>query len=306
MAIALTLRDFEILQALGTARYLTAPQLQALYWRAVRGGEYGPLKACQRRLRQLTTYGLIRRIEQPVRRGEGPRPYIYALDKPGADILIEELGIEPGQLDWKSRTAEENYPFMEHLLATHDFRIALTLACEQHGFTLDTWVEEKTLKSEEMRDYVTLTGASGSPQRVAVVPDGFFTLLTHQRRGRFCLEIDRGMVTVAPTQADQRGWTQKIRAYLEYQASGTYERRYGGRQLWVLTVTTSERRLAHLKAATEAAGGDHRFWFTTFDQVTQKSQLANHGMQQMTYNAGLLTEPIWQQAGSTSRYRLIE
>jgi hypothetical protein len=305
MTIAITPRDLEILQALATARYLTAPQIQALYWRARKGGEYGTLKACQRRLRLLTTHALLRRIDQPVRRGEGPRPYIYALDRAGAELVSQELGLALEELDWKSKAAEANYPFMEHLLATHDFRIALTRACETHGFTLETWLDEKVLKQEEMRDYVLLKSVSGAAQRVAVIPDAFFVLKTAQRIGRFCLEIDRGMVTVAPKSAE-RGWTQKIRAYLEHQASGLYERRYQSRNLWVLTVTTSERRLLHLKQATEEVGGDHRFWFTTFAQIAQKRLSSQNVVQEVLYNAGLLTEPIWYQAGSNRLHRLLE
>lgn len=291
MAISLTLRDMEILQALWTARYLTAVQLQALFWRESRGGQFGQTKACQRRLRQLTQHGLVRRIEQPVKRGEGPRPYIYALNKGGAELLGAELGIASDEVDWKPREAESNYPFLEHLLATNDFRIALTLACERQGFTLETWLDEKVLKSEEMREYVLLTSVAGAQQRVAVIPDGFFVLQAGQRRARCCVEIDRGMVTVAPTAAWQRGWTQKVRAYLEYQASGAYEKRYGSKNLWVLTVTTSERRLLHLKQATEEVGGDFRFWFTTFAQLTPET---------------LLTAPIWHQAGNDQRHSLLE
>lgn len=291
MAISLTSRDVEILQALWTARYLTAVQLQALFWRESRGGQFGQTKACQRRLRQLTEHDLVRRIEQPVKRGEGPRPYIYALNKGGAELLVAELGIASDEVDWKPREAESNYPFLEHLLATNDFRIALTLACERQGFTLETWLDEKMLKSEEMRDYVLLAGMAGAQQQVAVIPDGFFVLQADNRRARCCVEVDRGMVTVTPTAAWQRGWTQKVRAYLEYQASGAYEKRYGSKNLWVLTVTTSERRLQHMKQATEEVGGDFRFWFATFDQISPET---------------ILTEKIWYQAGSNILHCLLE
>lgn len=284
------LRDLEILQAIWTARYMTTPQIQALFWRETKGGQFGALKASQRRLRQLTQAGLLRRIEQPVRRGEGPRPFIYTLDRLGAQVLSQELGIEPDEADWKPKSAEENYPFLQHLLATNDFRIALTLACAQYAFTLETWLDEKLLKSEEMRDYVTVR-VGNAEQRIAVVPDGFFVLLAGQRRARCCVEIDRGMVTVSPTLAEQRGWTQKVRAYLEYHASGSYTRRYQSHNLWVLTVTTGERRLLNMKQATEAVGGDFRFWFTTFDQITP---------------AQVLTEPIWYQAGNDARHALLE
>jgi hypothetical protein len=305
MTLSIMPRDLAILYDLATARYLTAPQIQALYWRALKGGAYGTLKACQRRLRLLTMHHLLRRIDQPVRRGEGPRPYIYALDRAGAEIASQDLGIALEELEWKPKASEANAIFMEHHIASHDFRVALTRSCETHGFTLEKWVEEKELRREELRDYVLLTSSSGAKQRVAVIPDGYFVLKTPQRIGRFSLEIDRGTVSVAPKLAE-RGFTQKVRAYLEYQASGQYERRYGSRNLWVLIVTTGPRRLAHLKAAAEEVGGDHRFWFTTFDHIAQKRLSPQRVVQEVVYNPGLLTEPIWSYAGSSSLHRLLE
>ena len=65
--LRLTLRDIEILEAIYSARYMTVPQLQALFWREHRGGAFGQRKACQRRLRQLYAHGLVRRIGKPDR-----------------------------------------------------------------------------------------------------------------------------------------------------------------------------------------------------------------------------------------------
>ena len=59
----------------------------------------------------------------------------------------------------------------------------------------------------------------------------------------------------------------------------------------VLTVTTGAQRLDNLKAATEAEGGDSRFWFATADEATDPAKL--------------LTEKIWYQAGSTDRFALL-
>ena len=136
-----------------------------------------------------------------------------------------------------------------------------------------------------------LTGPSGGTQKVAVIPDASFVIGIGDRQGRFCLEIDRGTVTVSPTAWQQRGWTQKIRAYLEYYQSGAYEQRFQTRSFRVLTVTTSEERLRNMRKATEEAGGDARFWFTTFDHVTPEM---------------ILTEKIWFPAVSDIPYSLLE
>jgi hypothetical protein len=283
MAITLTQRDIQILETLYTARYLTTQQIQALFWRPLQGGTWGPVKACERRMRLLYTNGLVRRIEQPVKRGEGPQPYIYALDRRGADILVVERGIEPHDIDWKPKSAEENYPFLRHLLATNDVRIALTLACEGHGVELVSWLDEKELKSEGMKDYVTITTPEGKRQQTPVIPDAAFLLRWEKKRALFFVEIDCGTVTVAPSRWETRGWSRKVQAYLAYADSEAYRRRYGERRARILTVTTSQLRLAHLKATTETTGGGNQFWFTTFELATNQ--------------ANLLTAPIWSVAG---------
>ena len=60
--------------------------------------------------------------------------------------------------------------------------------------------------------------------------------------------------------------------------------------LRVLTVTTGEKRLASLKAATEQTGGRARFWFTTFECIKSCDVLVN---------------PIWQVASKEDSYALI-
>jgi hypothetical protein len=281
-SIRLSRRDLAILAALHASRYLNAPQIQALFWQASKGGEWGRLKACQRRLRQLNQRHLVRRIELPVKRGEGPKPYIYALDQAGAQLLAGELGLDPREIEWQPKDAEENYPFLEHTLATNDLRIAFTLAAQTHQGELERWVGEKELKSEGMKEYVTVTGPQGKSQKVALIPDGYFVLRLGEKRGHFFLEVDRRTVTVEPSVWERRGWVKKVSAYLAYYQDGHYQARFGTRSLRVLTVTTGERRLAHLKGVTETAGAKALFWFTTFAQAT---------------SAQVLTEPIWQVAG---------
>src|SRR5690242_16792887 len=84
--LRLTLRDVAVLEDLYTSRYMTAPQIQALHWRENRGGQFGQLKACQRRLRLMHDAGLVRRIEPFIHYTEGKKPLIYALDKAGAQV----------------------------------------------------------------------------------------------------------------------------------------------------------------------------------------------------------------------------
>lgn len=290
MALHLTPRDLEILQTLHTARYLTTPQIQALFWRESRGGRWGLQKACERRLRMLTAAGLIRRIELPVRRGDPSLPYVYTLDRKGARILIAELGLEIREDEWRRKNAEEHYPFLQHLLLTNDLRIAVQHACERHSMELVQWIDEKTLKSAGMKDYVMVVLPKGTRKRVPVIPDAAFVIRADAKTALFFAEIDNRTVTVAPSSAERRGWTRKIMAYVAWFGSKAYHDRYGGRPARVLTVTTGPLRLDHLKEATERAGGGQHFYFTTFEQAT-----AEH----------ILTAPIWEVAGAQTPAALL-
>lgn len=283
MPLHVTPRDLEILIALHTARYLTTDQVQRLFWRDTPGAS-GPRKACERRLRKLRESGLIRHIEQPVTRAEPSKPYIYTLDKQGAEILVAELGLNPRDVAWKPMTTEANYPFLAHLLATTDLRIALLLSCERNQLQLEEWLDEKVLKSENMRDYVFLPSPDGQRYRTAVVPDALFVLKRGDSKALFFVEVDQSTVTIETSIWQRRSWTRKVQTYLAYFDSDPYRNRFGARPARVLTVTTSAARREHLKQATEREGGDRRFRFAIFGEASDPDKV--------------LSEKIWHTAGS--------
>jgi hypothetical protein len=311
--IHLTPRDLKILCGFDGPRYLTAAHIEALYWRSIQGGELGTQRCTQRRLQQLRTAGLIRAIQQRVLKGgQGDLPYIYTLDRKGAAIVSQELGIELRTVDYLPKSGEENYPFMEHLLASNDFWVAITLSSEHVGCTLVQWRHEKELRSREQIAYVTLAKTKDEKIRVSVIPDSFFIVETEWGRGSFPVEIDCSTVTL--NSASFHSWEQKIRAYLAYHASGAFEKRYGIRDFRLLTVTKSTERLRHMKQCTEAVvKDDARFWFTTFDQVTTKIPVViNPGTPKQktnyrtVYNHELLTTPVWFRTGSDQLHSIIE
>jgi hypothetical protein len=305
--IRLTLRDLNLFKVLSHVRYLTANQAEALFWRAIRGGELGTQRSAQRRLQQLRQAGLIRAIQQRILKGEGDLPYIYALDRDGAVIVSQECGVELRTLDYQPKSGEENYIFMQHLLASNDFWVAITVSSEQAECTLVQWLHEKELRSKERMDYVSVAKTNGKTARVSVIPDSFFILETGRGRGSFPVEIDCSTVPLST-------WEQKIRAYLAYHASGAFQKRYGVSNFRLLTVTKSMERLLHMKQCTEGVvKDDPRFWFTTFDQVmTRIPVVINQGTPKQklnyrtVYNPELLTAPVWYRTGSDQLHSIIE
>jgi Replication-relaxation len=283
----LTPRDRLIIQAVYEYRALTAPQIAALFFTSSEGEEGEVNTRCKHRLRMLYQHGYLFRQEQPSRLSEGRKPLVYFLDKQGAAVLNEMLETP---VKWEPKDNQVSPLFLQHLLDTNAVRLAITLATKQRGWSLEKWLDDKTLKSRQMKDRVILKGPQGGTQRASVVPDGYFVLEAGEFLYHHFLEMDRRTVTGEATRWGQRDWGRKVRAYLEYYRSGQYEKRYGTQSLRLLTVTTGERRLAHLKAITAKAGGNKRFWFTTFDLATA---------------ANILTEPIWQVVDEGAPQRLI-
>jgi hypothetical protein len=305
--IELTERDFLLTDTVGSAGYYSTSQLASLFWQ---GEDESALRGAQRRLNQLVQAGILRRIDPWIKQGHGRKSYLYALGRAAPGILCRRFSLELGAIDWKPKTSlENNFLFMDHILATNDLHIAVALSCQKHGYTLESWTDERILRKCEMRDVVTLKDAERGEQRITVIPDATFALQAGEKWGNFLVEIDRGTVTIS------RGWSEKVKALLAYQNDG-YEQRYQTHSFRVLTVSTTAERTAHLKQATEAVGGAGQFWFTTFDEVVQvkkieKKRAATQPVQIKymhlpIYNKDLLTAKIWHKAGSDNLHSLLE
>jgi hypothetical protein len=281
---ALTPRDVEIVRAVYEYRALTTPQIEALFFSPSADEPQSPRHKidtrCQHRLSLLYHAGYLFRDEQPTKLSEGRRPLVYFLDERGAALLSDTLRVPRAQLDWRSRDNDVSWPFLEHLLATNTIRIAVTISAKANGYELLRWIDDKSLRRAEQKDYVVLRGPSGSQQRVAVVPDGYFALKVGKRIYHRFLETDLGTVTGQASKPGRRDWARKVAAYLEYYKSGGYLRRYGAQGIRVLTVTTTDSRLHTLQSVTEASGGRQLFLFTTFARLA---------------SADALTGPIWRQ-----------
>ena len=288
-------RDIDIVRAVWEYRALTTHQVEKLFFRpntrdAPRAGEAVPRRKinsrCQRRLQLLFQHGYLLRDEQPVKRSEGRKPLVYFLDRRGSELLAGH----GEHVDWAAGESDVQSPFLEHLLATNDVRIAVTLASEQQGYTLAKWLDDKTLKSRHVKQYVRIEADNGKSIRAAIVPDGYFRLSLPQGDAHYLLELDRGTVVGRSSHWERRDWRRKVLAYTEYIHSGMFEDRYNGRGARILTVVPSEARLRHLRDITEDAGGRRRFWFALADEVTAEA---------------VLTEPIWRIASASGVHRLL-
>jgi Replication-relaxation len=275
----LTERDREILRQVHLLRLTTREQVERLLFPPENGQDHWTKTSKARmRLRLLYQHRYLERIPMPVGSGTWAWQPVYRLGRKGAELVASELGRTAQELpywgkgdDKDHRTSKASQLFLSHTLSINDVRIAITEAAQAHGYKVEKWLDETHLKSQEMKDHVTVTSDQGRSSKMAVIPDAYFILHLGDRRAHFFLEVDRATIT-------NRRWRMRILAYLELIRSGKYQARYQTRSLRILTVTTTDERLLNLKQTTERTGGKDLFWFTTLDQVTQ---------------ANVLSSPIW-------------
>jgi hypothetical protein len=266
-AMQLTARDVRLLNAVCDMRFLAREQLQQLL--------FSPSTAsyCKRRLALLYHNAYLERIYVPSLNVFGSTKAIYTLAPRGAGVVARDRKVEVRELNWRPHHNDRELYFMRHTLAINDFRIALTSAVQQRGMSL-SWSDERTLRRREMKDYVDDPKHRG--ERLAVVPDGYFSLEGRGQSSAFAVEIDRATV-------EEKPFKEKVRAYGEWKLTGAYEQRYGTkslRVLWVVAdVTRDSTRLERIKRWTEAEGGRSLFWFADGE--------------------------VWQKAGSGGRYALL-
>jgi len=273
----LTARDVRILNTVSDMRFLTREQVQELL--------FSPSTAsyCKRRLALLYHNAYLDRIYVPSLNAFGATKAIYTLASKGAAVVARDRKIELRELMWRPGHNDRELYFMRHTLAINDFRIRLALAARQRGLSL-AWTDERALRRREMKDYIEDPEHRG--RRLAVVPDGYFTLDDGERTSAFALEIDRATV-------EEKPFKEKVRGYGEWKVGGAYERRYGTkslRVLWVVAdVSRDSTRLERIKRWTEAEGGRSLFWFAMLTDLTPET---------------ILTEPVWLKAGSEERHSL--
>jgi hypothetical protein len=248
---------------------MTEEQIERLLFSPEQGQDHATkTSVCRRRLQLLFHNQYLERIPIPVKPGAWAWRPVYRLAKKGAELVASELDIPVAELpywgkgfDRDHRSADVGLLFLEHTLKINDVRLAITLAAQKAGYQIEKWLDETQLKSQEMKDYVTVASSQGTRVKVAVVPDAYFILNLGKRRAHFFLELDRAMMS-------NKRWKTRILAYKAYIESGKYEERYQTKSLRILTVTTTSQRMANLTTTTEKAGGGRFFWFTTFDLAT--------------------------------------
>jgi hypothetical protein len=256
----LTSRDLALIGAVYRFRVLRRAQIQQMLF---------PSKnTANQRLMLLHAHGYLARRRLPVEYGQGSGQALYLLGGRGASLLADRWGLDPAEIGWRRSQNHVSSLFLEHTLMVNEVRLAVELACQRDGHTIEAWLREDELRAAP--DRVWIETDDGPSRQVTLVPDAYLRLIAGRRRASFFLEADRSTETGAR-------WAAKVRAYLAYVRSGAYLRRYGSNCLRVLVVATSQRRMENLLRTT-ARVCDPRsrrlFWFTSLEQVAYDTVLA--------------------------------
>lgn len=255
-----------ILRLLDGFLYLTNDQIETLLFRHGATGTGRPRSpggaayAANTALRRLFDAGYLDRVPVflPGKHDATVTPhYVNVLSSAGARIAAAELRAAGQTPRYRRALRPRPWQPLLHGYWVRQFAVTAQAACAAAGWPWHAWLDDRQLAAAKRRHGLAL----------ASVPDGFFlmgrpgeapaALLPH------FLEVDLGTESVAARSPARRDWRGKVEAYLAYFDRGFREEFGVGALPVVLTVTESERRLAHLLAATAAAGGGGRFWFTT-------------------------------------------
>ena len=126
----LTARDVEILRTVNEFRAVRGDQLHRLFFTSRSAAQY--------RLQRLFQHEFLDRHVLPVTTG-GPAssPTVYTLARRGAQILIDQAGLDRRDIHLRSRAF--NWRFLNHRLKINEVRVATLLAVQALGFVLETW-----------------------------------------------------------------------------------------------------------------------------------------------------------------------
>lgn len=247
-------RDMEIIRLAYEYRFLNSRQVQGL----VKGSD----QVILRRLQKLFHHGYLDRpVSQIVFSNPlmGHQNMVYGLGDKGADLLAVKLGIDRGNILWKEKNKEASERYIQHTLMISDFRACLTMALRDIPNTeLLFWKRENT---EELREkHQVIIKEAGRQKRLAVVPDGFFSMQDPGGITYFFVEADRSTMTNARFQ-------NKLKGYWLWWRQGGPKKTFDLdiQSFRVLTLTKSRVRMENLIQAARnviETKGLLMFWFT--------------------------------------------
>lgn len=220
-------REFEILQTINNVKFITANQLQRIFFTKNENLATN-LRACNRLINKLKKFGLIASLEQRIggkRAGSGST--IWTISSAGFQLLrLDEMNSIKGT---RKKLYEPNILFLEHTLAiTEAYTRLKELDRKKKIELLEVQNEPKCWRTFSLKNTPTF-----------LKPDLFAHFAQNDEYEEFYfLELDQA--TEAPSRV-----VRKCKFYISYYNSGV-EQRQNGVFPYVLWITINEKRREQL------------------------------------------------------------
>lgn len=268
-AFQLTDRDLTIIAHIARHRFLSSENIVELD-----GGSEQNLLRC---LRVLFDHGYLDRPHAQLAHMPltGPRPMVYGLGHRGARALQEHGHRLQERTDWTERNKRAGAKFIEHTLATAYFMVGLEIACRARQDVellrereIIAGAPERTRKAREPLRLV-VPGLDNKIGVSSVIADGLFGLqFPDNTAAYFLLELDRGSMPVVRSRFDRTSIMRKLTVYWEAWRANRHVAHFGIKQIRVLTVTDSRKRMeTMLDAVNELTGGKGTNFFLFADMA---------------------------------------
>jgi len=235
-------------------RFLTCRHLSMLYYKSE--------NTCRERMSEFQEAGLVIRLFVPVTDGQ-KREAIYTLARPGAQELARLKGIS--QLGLAS-TRKPSYLFLEHGLRISDFMCSLEAALKQSGNQLLSWRSERQLKPARGKT-LRVAHPFELGEKIPIIPDGLFSLDMGGKVEHFCLEADRGTMSVFAMR-------KKLLGYIQLYRKNLHRSYFGVPHFRVLLVTNTPYRRDKLRETLRHLGYcPNMFWFAIWRDISSQKIL---------------------------------
>ncbi len=205
----------------------------------------------------------------------GSAPIVYAIGNRGMAVLAEFDGRPRARVDWTDKNRTAGRVFIEHTLLTAD--LAVAFECSSRRASNVRLISASDILTTAPQATRNASNPWALPARIVhgdaahdvrVIPDQVFGLDFSEARKRsyFFVEADRATMPVMRSHPRQTSFHQKVLAYLAGAgAANTHGKRFGIGNFRVLTITTSQERIATMLEAVRHAtkgSGSNQFLFT--------------------------------------------
>lgn len=268
MSFRITDRDIALLTAIARFRFLTSEQVHRI--------DAGSARGVRNRLLLLTRAGHLVRIQSHV-----TAAFAYGLGNLGARLLAERGYAMNHRLDWADKNERTQF-FLEHTTQVaeailHFERAAIGLADlrDYHDMISTLRSDNGASASAELR--VTVAQRD-RPLVIPIIPDRVFGLTYPDKTSHhFALELDRGTMDIwANRLVGKSSFRRKLIGYAAAREQQRFANMWSFKSFRILTVTTSEERIAHMLAAQRRAVPQCPagfFLYSTLHRVAQHGAL---------------------------------